>query len=157
VRLLVDADACPGPIKEIIFRAANRCRVETTLFANHHVRVPKSPYLRSVQVEQGFDVADERILAALSAGDLVITGDIPLAAQVVDKQGAALNPRGTLYTADNIKEHLTRRDFLEDMRSTGAITGGPSALDKSHIQTFANRLDVYLTRHAGESANASRP
>ena len=157
MRLWVDADACPGPIKEIIFRAANRCRIETTLFANHPVRVPKSPYIRSVQVEQGFDVADQRILASLNPGDLVITGDIPLAAQVVDKQGTALNPRGTLYTAENIKEHLTRRDFLEDMRSTGAITGGPSALDKSHIQTFANRLDTYLTRHAGEIARAARP
>jgi uncharacterized protein YaiI (UPF0178 family) len=156
MQIWVDADACPGPIKEIVFRAANRCRVVTTLFANHYVRAPKSPYLRSVQVEQGFDVADQRIVASLNPGDLVITGDIPLAAQVVDKRCAALNPRGTLYTADNVKEHLTRRDFMEELRSSGAVTGGPAALNKSHIQTFANQLDTYLTRHAGEE-EAARP
>ena len=149
MRIWVDADACPVAIKEIVFRAANRCRVETTLFANHHVRVPKSPYLRSVQVEQGFDRADQRIVASVKPGDLVITGDIPLAAQVIEHQGTALNPRGTLYTADNIKEHLTRRNFLEEQRASGVLTGGPRALDKAQIQTFANRLDVYLTRNAG--------
>ena len=154
MRIWVDADACPVAVKEIVFRAANRCRVETTLFANHPVRVPKSPYLHSVQVAHGFDVADQRIVASLSPGDLVITGDIPLAAQVIEHRATALNPRGTLYTADNIKEHLTRRDFLEEQRASGVVTGGPRALDKSHIQTFANRLDVYLTRHAAESGQS---
>ncbi|MDH3716199.1 MAG: YaiI/YqxD family protein [Gammaproteobacteria bacterium] len=157
MHIWVDADACPGAIKDVVFRAANRCRVVTTLFANHYVRVPKSPYLRSVQVEHGFDVADQRIVASLSPGDLVITSDIPLAAQVVDERCVALNPRGTLYTADNVKEHLTRRDLMEELRASGAVSGGPPALSKSNVQAFANQLDAYLARHVGDNTEAAPP
>lgn len=151
MQIWVDADACPGAIKTILFRAANRRRIVTTLFANHPVRVPKSPYVRSVQVEQGFDAADRRIVNAVNPGDLVVTGDIPLAAQVIDRQGAALNPRGTLYSVDNINEHLGRRDYMEAQRASGLVTGGPSALNKTHIQKFANGLDTYLARHGGNN------
>ena len=144
----VDADACPAPIKEILFRAAARAQVQVVLVANHAMRVPKSQFIKAVQVEQGFDVADARILAALGAGDLVITADVPLAAQVVAGNAFALNPRGTLYTADNVKEHLARRDFMDGLRSMGEITRGPPALTKTDIQAFANELDKFLARRA---------
>ena len=148
MRIWVDADACPGPIKEIIFKAANQRRIETTLVANHFVRVPKSPFIRSIQVASGFDMADARIVDGVAPGDLVVTGDIPLASLVIEARAVALNPRGKLYTRENIQEHLSRRNFMEELRSTGVQTGGPSGLDKTHLQAFANQLDKYLTQYA---------
>jgi uncharacterized protein len=142
----VDADACPVQIKEILFRAAERVQVRTVLIANHALRVPKSRFIEAKQVQSGFDVADARILAALAAGDLVITADVPLAALVVAANAFALNPRGTLYTADNVRDHLARRDFLETLRSSGERTRGPAPLDRSDVQAFANELDKFLTR-----------
>ena len=142
----VDADACPGPIKEILFRAAERVRVRTVLVANHALRVPKSAFIKTQQVEHGFDVADARILAGLAPGDLIVTADVPLAAQVVAAAAFALNPRGTLYTPDNVKEHLARRDFMDELRSAGEITRGPPALSRTDIQAFANALDKFLQR-----------
>ena len=143
----VDADACPTPIKEILFRAAERVRVQTVLIANHALRVPKSPFIKATQVESGFDVADARILAALCAGDLVVTADVPLAALAVAAKAFALNPRGTFYTPDNVQDHLARRNFMDALRSSGEQTRGPPALSKTDIQTFANELDKFLTRH----------
>jgi uncharacterized protein YaiI (UPF0178 family) len=142
----VDADACPGPIKEILFRAAERERVTTMVVANHALRVPRSAYVKTVQVERGFDVADQRIMAQLAAGDLVVTADVPLASQAVAAGALALNPRGTLYTANNVQDHLARRDLLDSLRSAGEVLGGPPALGKADLQTFANELDKYLTR-----------
>jgi uncharacterized protein YaiI (UPF0178 family) len=142
----VDADACPTQIKEILFRAAERARVQTVLVANHALRVPKSAFIKARQVEAGFDVADARILAALSAGDLVVTADVPLAAQAVAAKAFALNPRGTFYTPDNVQDHLARRNFMDALRSTGEQTRGPPALNRTDIQTFANELDKFLTR-----------
>lgn len=146
LKIWVDADACPAVIRDVLFRAANRLGITTTLVANHHIRVPRSPHLRSIQVASGFDKADDHIAAQVSAGDLVITGDIPLAARVVESGGTALNPRGTLYDAESIREHLGRRDFMEELRSAGVRTGGPSSLSKGDVQTFANALDRFLAR-----------
>jgi uncharacterized protein len=143
----VDADACPVQIKEILFRAANRVRVQTVLVANHALRVPKSSFIKARQVESGFDVADARILADLRAGDLVVTADVPLAAQVVAAQAFALNPRGTLYTSDNVQDHLARRNLMDSLRAAGEMTRGPPALNRMDIQAFANELDKFLTRH----------
>ena len=152
----VDADACPAQIKEILFRAAERTRVQTVLFANHALRVPKSRFVKAVQVERGFDVADARILESLAAGDLVVTADVPLAAQVVAAGAFALNPRGTLYTHDNVKEHLARRDFMDLLRSTGEITRGPPALSKTDLQAFANGLDRFLQQNARTAPDGSK-
>lgn len=146
MNIWVDADACPAVIREVLFRAARRLAVTTTLVANHHQRVPPSPYLRSVQVAAGFDKADDHIAAVVEKGDLVITGDIPLAARVVEAGGTALNPRGTLYDAESIREHLGRRNFMEELRASGVQTGGPSSLSKSDVQVFANALDRFLAR-----------
>lgn len=133
-------------IKEILFRAAERTRVETVLVANHALRVPKSAFIKAKQVESGFDVADARILANLGAGDLVVTADVPLAARAVAVKAFALNPRGTFYTPDNVQDHLARRDLMDALRSAGERTRGPPALNKSDIQAFANELDKFLTR-----------
>lgn len=157
MRIWIDADACPSPIKDILFRAADRMRVESILVANHYLKIPRSPFIKTVQVKAGFNVADARIIDSVQPGDLVITADIPLAAEVVAASATALNPRGTLYTPDTIQEHLARRDFMDEMRSTGAITGGPSALNKVHVQAFANQLDRYLTRHAGSGLSDQNP
>lgn len=146
LKIWVDADACPAVIREVLFRAANRLGITTTLVANHHIRVPRSPHLRSTQVASGFDKADDHIAAQVNAGDLVITGDIPLAARVVESGGTALNPRGTLYDSESIREHLGRRDFMEELRSAGVQTGGPSSLSKSDVQAFANALDRFIAR-----------
>jgi len=146
IRIWVDADACPGPIKEILFRAAERRRVQLTLVANHYMRAPRSPWIRVLQVESGFDVADSRIVAGLRPGDLVVTGDIPLAARVVEAEAVALNPRGAFYTRENINDHLSRRNLMDELRATGAISGGPSSLAGTHLQAFANALDRYLTK-----------
>lgn len=144
-QIWVDADACPGAIKEILFRAAARRQVELTLVANHAMRVPKADNIRLLIVEQGFDVADNFIAARVAPGDLVITADIPLAAEIVENRAVGLNPRGTLYTAENIREHLARRNFMEELRSNGQVSGGPAALGKNDLQNFANALDRYLT------------
>ncbi len=149
MRIWIDADACPGAIKEILFRAAQRRRVETCVVANQPLRVPRSLFVRAVRVPAGFDAADRYIAGEVAAEDLVVTADIPLAAQVVEQGAVALNPRGTLYTRDNVKEHLARRDLFEQLRSTGEIGGGPPALGKAEIQAFANQLDRYLTRALG--------
>jgi uncharacterized protein YaiI (UPF0178 family) len=157
MKIWVDADACPVVIKEILFRAAERVRVQVTLVANQPVRVPASRFVRMVQVPAGFDVADNEIVARLEAGDLVITGDIPLAAEVIGKGGHALNPRGELYSADTIKSRLDIRDFMETLRSSGIDTGGPAALTQRDRQAFANHLDRFLTRHAREQAGRNLP
>lgn len=147
MQIWVDADACPNVIKEILFRAAERMQIRTTLVANQPLRTPPSLYIKSVQVPAGFDVADNRIVQDLVAGDLVITADIPLAAEVIAKQGHALNPRGQFYTPENIRERLRIRNAMEEMRNSGVMTGGPAALNQSDRQAFANQLDRFLTRY----------
>ena len=147
MKIWVDADACPAVIKEILFRAAERTGVEVTLVANQYVQIPGSRFIKFIQVEQGFDVADNEIVKRLDAGDLVITSDIPLAADVIEKGGHALSPRGELYTVDNIRARLNMRDFMETLRASGVDTGGPSALSQSDRKVFANHLDKLLTRH----------
>jgi uncharacterized protein YaiI (UPF0178 family) len=146
MQIWVDADACPAVIKDILYRAAERVRCSLILVANHPLRTPPSPYIKSMQVPGGFDVADNRIVELLQTGDLVITADIPLAAAAIEKGGHALNPRGELYTKDNIRERLTMRNFMGELRNTGVVTGGPSALSHSDRQAFANQLDRFLTR-----------
>ncbi len=143
----MDADACPNAVKAVIFRAAERLGIETLLVANHHVRAPVSRYVTSVQVPAGFDVADRTIAERLAPGDLVITGDIPLAADVVARGATGLDPRGTLYTADNVQDHLARRDLMQQLRDSGTLTSTNSAPGKRELQDFANQLDRYLTRH----------
>ena len=147
MKIWVDADACPVVIKEILFRAADRTGVILTLVANQPVHTPPSQYIKMVQVASGFDVADNEIVKRLEAGDLVITSDIPLAAEVIDKGGHALNPRGELYTVENIKGRLSMRDFMDSMRASGLHTGGPSTLGQSERNAFANQLDKFLTSH----------
>jgi hypothetical protein len=143
----VDADACPVVIKDILFRAAERTKTQTTLVANQVVRIPPSPFISFLRVNQGFDEADNEIVKRMQAGDLVITGDIPLAADVIEKGGTALNPRGELYTAENIKQRLNMRDFMETMRSSGLeVGGGPPPLNNTDRQLFANQLDKLLTK-----------
>ena len=149
MKIWVDADACPVVIKEILFKASERTKVDMTLVANHSLRIPPSRYITFLQVTQGFDVADNEIVQRLDAGDLVITGDIPLAAEVIEKGGHALNPRGEMYTTDNIKARLTMRDFMETMRSSGIQTGGPAALNQTDRKNFANSLDRFLTKNLG--------
>lgn len=144
MNIWVDADACPKVIKEILFRAAERVGVELTLVANQPVSVPPSRLIRSVQVGAGFDVADNLIVQRMSPGDLVVTADIPLAAEVIGKGGLALNPRGELYTSENVRERLNMRDFMDTLRSSGIQTGGPPALNQSDRQAFANQLDRLL-------------
>ncbi len=148
MKIWVDADACPVVIKDILFRAANRMEVGMTLVANHMLHIPPSHYINFLQVPVGFDVADNEIVKRLVAGDLVITGDIPLAAEVIDKGAHALNPRGELYTVENIKARLNMRDFMDTMRASGINSGGPPALSKSDRQAFANELDKFLTKYA---------
>ncbi|MGS0683048.1 YaiI/YqxD family protein [Shewanella sp. 125m-7] len=147
MKVWVDADACPGVIKEILFRVADRAKVEVTLVANHWMRIPPSAYINLVTVSSGFDVADDEIVKLLTAGDLVITADIPLASEVIDNGGVALNPRGELYTEQNIKSILNMRDFMDTMRASGVQTGGPAAIGASEKQAFGNQLDRYITKH----------
>jgi len=146
MHIWVDADACPSVIKEILYRAAQRVGVRLTLVANQPLRTPPSPLIRSVQVRRGFDVADNYIAERLEAGDLVITADIPLAAEVIGKGGDAINPRGERYTPDNIRERLALRDFMEELRGAGEVTGGPPPLNHGDRQAFANALDRLLAR-----------
>jgi uncharacterized protein YaiI (UPF0178 family) len=148
MKIWVDADACPNVIKEILFRSADKRKIYTILVANQFIRTPPSPFLSSVQVPSGFDVADNHIVQALEEGDLVITADIPLAAEVVEKQAWALNPRGEFYTKENIEQRLSLRNFMEEMRSTGQASGGPPPLNLRDRQTFANELDKFLSRNS---------
>lgn len=147
----VDADACPGVIKEILFRAALRTGVQLTLVANQPISVPKSPSIRMIQVPSGFDVADDEIVRRCQVDDLVITADIPLAAEVLEKGATALSPRGELYTINDIKAKLTMRDFMDTMRASGVMTGGPPVLSQSDRKLFAGHLDAILAR-AGQNS-----
>ena len=151
MEIWVDADACPVVIRETLYRAAKRTGVRLTLVANQSVQVPKSPLIRMVQVVSGFDVADNEIVERCTPGDLVITSDIPLAAEVLAKGAHALSPRGEKYSPDDIKARLTMRDFMDTLRASGVHTGGPSALSQSERQQFANHLDTLLARHASQS------
>ncbi|MEZ5530194.1 MAG: YaiI/YqxD family protein [Porticoccaceae bacterium] len=147
MQIWVDADACPNPIKEILFRAAQRCQVPLTLVANHVIRVPPSPLIKARQVESGFDVADNFIVQQLSPGDIVITGDIPLAAEAVAKGALVISPRGEQFTTANVKQRLAMRNLMEELRSTGEVRGGPASMGSTERQQFANALDRLLTTH----------
>lgn len=147
MHIWVDADACPKVIKEILFRASQRLSLPLTLVANQPVAVPPSSLIKAIQVQQGFDVADNYIVQQVKPGDLVITADIPLAAEVLEEGGHALNPRGELYTVNNIRERLMMRDFTSDLRSSGIQTGGPAALNQRDRQEFGNALDRFLAKH----------
>ncbi|WP_345316927.1 YaiI/YqxD family protein [Ferrimonas gelatinilytica] len=151
--LYVDADACPKVIKEILYRAADRAQLPLLLVANQGLTVPPSPYIKTLRVSAGFDVADNEIVQRCQAGDLVVTADIPLAAEVVAKGAVALNPRGELYTEHNIRARLNIRDFMDTLRSSGVQTGGPPPLSQTERQAFANALDRYLAK----AVRASRP
>ena len=144
MQIWVDADACPNIIKEILFRAATRTKTKMVLVANQMIRIPPSPFIKMTQVSAGFDVADNYIVKNLQKNDLVITADIPLANAVIEKEGAALNPRGELYSPSNIKQKLAIRNLSESLRSTGVMTGGPDKLSKKEVQAFANALDRFL-------------
>ena len=146
MEIWVDADACPGVIKDILFRAAERAQVRVTLIANQMLRVPPSLWVRALQVPAGFDVADRRIVDSAVAGDLVITADVPLAALVVAKGAHVLDPRGELLDASNIEERLTMRNFMEGLRSSGVQTGGPAEFSAADRRAFANRLDGLLMK-----------
>lgn len=148
MKIWVDADACPAVIREILFRAAQRANIQTTLVANQPVRVPLSPLITALKVAPGFDVADNEIVKRVVAGDLVITADIPLAAEVIEKGAHALNPRGEMYSANSIKARLTMRDFMDTLRGSGIHTGGPPALSQTDRKAFADQLDKFVARHA---------
>jgi uncharacterized protein YaiI (UPF0178 family) len=144
MKIWVDADACPIVIKDILYRAAHRSKIEMVLVANQLLRVPPSPFIKTLKVDSGFDVADDEIVLRLAAGDLVITSDIPLAAEVIEKGGQALSPRGELHTTENIKARLNIRDFMDTMRASGVHTGGPPPLSQTDRQNFANHLDKII-------------
>lgn len=146
MQIWVDADACPAPIKDILYRVANRRELQVTLIANRMLRVPPSPWIRCVQVPAGFDVADARIAEQARAGDLVITADVPLAGKVIAKGAFALDPRGIMLDDANIQERLTLRNFMDELRASGVETGGPSVFSAADRQRFANALDAFLTR-----------
>ena len=148
MQIWVDADACPKVIKDILYRASARPRTQLTLVANQPLQIPPSKYIRTIHVAAGFDVADNEIVRLLQPGDLVVTADIPLAAEVVEKGGQALNPRGELYTEDNIRERLVVRYLLDQLRGSGIETGGPAAFSKGDRQAFANQLDRLLAQSA---------
>lgn len=148
MQIWVDADACPAAIKEILYRAAERLKIPLTLVANRLLRTPPSSYIRAVQVPHGFDVADKEIVERVQADDLVITADIPLAAEVIARGARALDPRGELYTPDNIREKLQMRNFMDQLRASGVQTGGPAALDHADRKRFADRLDRLLRPEA---------
>lgn len=149
MRIWVDADACPVPIKEVLFRAAQKRQINTILVANQYLRTPPSPYISAVQVPGGFDVADDYIEDQVSDDDVVITQDIPLAAKIVELGAVALNPRGTLYDKESVRSHLARRNFMEEMRGAGMTTGGPDPLSPQDVAAFANQLDRLLTKMLG--------
>jgi uncharacterized protein len=150
VQIWVDADACPQVIKEILFRAAQRTQVLTTLVANAPLRTPATGFVRSVRVAPGFDVADHWIAQHMEIGDLVITADIPLAAEVIARGAHALDPRGDVYSEDNVRERLAVRNLMQELRSTGAVVGGPAPFGHADRQRFANQLDRFLTRRDRE-------
>jgi len=150
MRIWVDADACPKVIKEILFRAAERVSMSLTLVANMKLQHPKSRYIDSVQVAAGADVADAYIVDHAEPGDLAITADIPLAAAMIEKGGYALNPRGEMYTVENVRSALSMRDFMEKLRGDGVMTGGPAAFSQADRQAFSNQLDRFLTRYMKE-------
>ncbi|MES2025797.1 MAG: YaiI/YqxD family protein [Pseudomonadota bacterium] len=151
MQIWVDADACPNVIKEVLFRVADRLEVQVTLVANKLLRTPPSRFIKAIQVPAGFDVADNEIVRLVQEGDLVITADIPLAADVLEQGGHPLNPRGEFYTKDNIQQQLTMRAFMDDLRSSGVDTGGPAAFSQSDIRAFANQLDRYMARQGKQS------
>ncbi|HEY9131546.1 MAG TPA: YaiI/YqxD family protein [Dyella sp.] len=145
-QIWVDADACPGVIKEILFRAAEREQTQVTLVANQWLRTPPSRFVRAVQVPSGLDVADNEIVQRANPGDLVVTQDIPLAAAVIAKGALAINPRGELYTVETIAQRLSMRNFMDELRGAGIDTGGPAAFHPRDRQAFANQLDAWLMR-----------
>jgi len=145
MHIWVDADACPTAIKDILLRAAMRLKIHTTLVANKNLTVPISPYLATKRVGQGFDMVDNTIAELVQPGDLVVTADIPLAAKIIERGGTGLNPRGELYTSENIGARLTMRNMLDELRSTGVTTGGPAPLSLADRNAFANQLDRFLT------------
>ncbi|MBR15598.1 MAG: DUF188 domain-containing protein [Gammaproteobacteria bacterium] len=151
-KIWVDADACPNLIKNVIFRLADNRQVDVVLVSNHYVKTPNSRFVSAKQVGKGFDEADNEIIALMSGGDLVVTGDLPLANDVIQKRGFAINPRGTVYDEENIKSHLSRRDLMEDLRDSGVVSGGPSALNKKNVQEFANAIDRLVTKLEKASA-----
>ena len=148
MKIWVDADACPIVIKEILYKAAERTKTQLTMVANQYIRTPPSKYLSSLQVSSGFDVADDKIVELCDAGDLVITSDIPLADEVIEKGGIALSSRGELFSTENIKPRLNIRDFMDTMRSSGVNSGGPPPLSQGDRQSFANHLDRLLTLYS---------
>ncbi len=147
MHIWIDADACPNVIKEVLFRAADRVEVPLTLVANQPLRTPPSKYIDSIRVGAGFDIADNEIVRRVEPGDLVITADIPLAAEVIEADAHALNPRGKFYTKDNIQQCLTMRNFMDELRGSGVDTGGPPSLNQNNRQAFANQLDRFLAQH----------
>jgi len=151
MKIWVDADACPGVIKEILFKAAQRTRIPMTLVANHAMRLPQQHWIDFIQVGQGFDVADNAIVKRIVSGDLLITADIPLASEAIAKGATALNPRGELYTLDNIQARLTVRNFMDAVRSSGVNTGGPPPLNQQDRQAFANQLDRFIQRYLSKN------
>ena len=148
MKIWIDADACPAPVKAIVFRASQRRGVPVTLVANHRAQSPPSPLITVVQVDRGFDAADDYLVEHATAGDLVITADIPLAARLVAQGVPALNPRGELYTADNVRERLALRNLKEELRAAGNMTGGPAPYHDRDKQAFANSLDRWLARRS---------
>lgn len=151
MKIWVDADACPVVIKDILFRAAERTGIPLTLVANQPLQIPPSQHISFIQVGAGFDVADNEIVKRVNADDLVITSDIPLAAEVIEKNAQALTPRGEMYTLENIRARLSMRDFMESLRASGVDTGGPAALNHGDRQAFANQLDTILTHYQKNS------
>lgn len=151
MKIWVDADACPVPAKDILFRAAERTGVEVILVANQAIRKPLLHNIKMLQVPSGFDVADNEIVKRAQVGDLVITSDIPLAAEVIDKHAHALNPRGEMYSPNTIKAQLNMRDFMDTMRGSGVQSGGQAPYGKSDRQSFANQLDKFLSKHLSKS------
>lgn len=147
MKIWVDADACPAVIRDILYKASTRTGVSITLVANQFIATPPSRKIDLLQVQRGFDVADNEILNRLTTGDLVITGDIPLAAEVIQKGGHALNPRGELYTSESIRVRLNMRDFMETLRASGIQTGGPAPLGPTERRAFASHLDTFLSRY----------
>jgi uncharacterized protein YaiI (UPF0178 family) len=154
MQIWVDADACPKAVKEILYKVSQRLAVSVTLVANQPLSTPPYPLVKAVQVPAGFDVADNYIVQNLEASDLVITGDIPLAAEVIERGARAINPRGETYTPENIRQRLSVRDMMEELRSAGRISGGPPPLGKTDIAQFANALDRFLTRAQKEKTNS---
>jgi uncharacterized protein YaiI (UPF0178 family) len=152
MQIWVDADACPTVIKDILLRAADRARIRVTLVANQPIRRAVSPFVHFVLVPAGFNVADARIVELMQPGDLVVTADVPLAASVIEKGGVALDPRGTLYTTENVRERLSLRNFMDELRGSGVNTGGPATLSQRERQLFANQLDRWLKKVPGAPA-----